>query len=128
MVKAVDIQQELSKVTVLHGRGMHTTEAEEGAAFAELAEFNNGGIYTGSFSGESAWERHPNGDELVHVLDGEATIVILAEEGKQELVLKSGMMVVVPKGLWHRFIVPELVTLLSATPLPTETSVAEEPR
>ena len=128
MVKAANIQHELSKMKVLHGRTMQTTDAEEEDVFAELAEFNNGSVYVGSFSGESAWERHPNGDELVHVLKGQATIIILSDGGDREIALSEGIVVVVPQGLWHRFLVPELVTLLTATPLPTETSAADDPR
>ena len=128
MIKAANIQHELSKMKVLYGRTMQTTDAEETDVFAELAEFNNGSVYVGSFSGESAWERHPNGDELVHVLKGQATIIILSDDGDQEIVLSEGMVVVVPQGLWHRFVVPELVTLLTATSLPTETSAADDPR
>lgn len=128
MIKAADIQHELSKMKVLRGRTMQTTDAEEEDVFAELAEFNNGSVFVGSFSGESAWERHPNGDELVHVLKGQATIVILSDDGDQEIELSEGMVVVVPQGLWHRFLVPELVTLFTATPLPTETSAVNDPR
>ncbi|MGB1011351.1 MAG: cupin domain-containing protein [Thiolinea sp.] len=128
MIKAADIQHELSQMKVLHGRTIHTTDAEEEDVFAELAEFNNGSVFVGSFSGESSWERHPNGDELVHVLKGQATIIILSDGGDQEITLSEGMVVVVPQGLWHRFVVPELVTLFTATPLPTEISLEDDPR
>ncbi|MGB0848374.1 MAG: cupin domain-containing protein [Thiolinea sp.] len=128
MIKAADIQRELSQMKVLHGRTIHTTDAEEEDVFAELAEFNNGSVFVGSFSGESSWERHPNGDELVHVLKGQATIIILSDGGDQEITLSEGMVVVVPQGLWHRFVVPELVTLFTATPLPTEISLEDDPR
>ena len=37
------------------------------------------------------------------------------------------MLTVVPKGCWHRFEAPEGVTVMTATPLPTEHSV-EDPK
>ena len=65
MIRAVDIKAELAGRPVLGGRGKDTTEAEAEAAFATLAPFRDGGIFAGSFSGDSPWERHRQGDELV---------------------------------------------------------------
>ncbi|MEX1036597.1 MAG: cupin domain-containing protein, partial [Sneathiella sp.] len=101
-------------------------EAEN--TFANLAQFNNGAVFTGSFDGSSEWERHCNGDELVHVLKGETELTILSGEGEDILTLKSGMLTVVPQGCWHRFYAPAGVTLLTVTPQPTDHSTAEDPR
>jgi hypothetical protein len=38
------------------------------------------------------------------------------------------MLAVVPQGAWHRFHAPDGVTVLTATPQPTEHSFAEDPR
>jgi mannose-6-phosphate isomerase-like protein (cupin superfamily) len=48
------------------------------------------------------WEMHPNGDEVVVLLDGHATFV-LEIDGRERLVAlgKSGAYVVVPRGTWH---------------------------
>ena len=64
----------------------------------------------------------------MHVLDGAATLTILTDDGPQSLEVKAGMLVVVPCGHWHRFRVPERVTVLTATPQPTEHSAADDPR
>ncbi len=37
------------------------------------------------------------------------------------------MLIVVPQGHWHRFEAPDGVTVLSATPQPTEHTVAPDP-
>ena len=42
--------------------------------------------------------------------------------------LTAGMLIVVPQGCWHRFQAPDGVTVLSATPQPTDHSIAENPR
>ncbi len=100
---------------------------EADAAFATLAETRNGGVFAGSFEGESPWERHVNGDELVHVLDGETRLTILTGNDRTVLQMKAGMVTVVPQGCWHKFHAPAGVTVLTMTPQPTEHSTADDP-
>ncbi len=64
----------------------------------------------------------------MQVLDGAATLIVMTGEGPQSLSLSAGMLVVVPRGHWHRFEAPGGVTVLSATPQPTEHSTARDPR
>ena len=128
MIKAVDIKAELSGRPVLGARGKDTPEAEAREAFAVLAPFRDGSIFAGSFSGESPWERHQKGDELVQILEGATTLTIMTESGPQSFKLAAGMIIVVPQGHWHRFPSAERVTVLSATPQPTEHTRAEDPR
>jgi mannose-6-phosphate isomerase-like protein (cupin superfamily) len=127
MVKPVDIHKEVAKRPFLHGRG-EATESQAAEAFATLAPFNNGAIFAGGFSGETPWERHINGDELVQILDGRTTLTILTDTGAQALDMTAGMLAVVPQGAWHRFHAPDGVTVLTATPQPTDHSFAEDPR
>ena len=124
MIRAVDIKAELAGRPVLHGRSTQTPEDEAGAAFAVLAPFRDGSI----FAGETPWERHRNGDELVHVLDGAANLTIVTDGGPQSFPLTAGMVIVVPQGHWHRFHAPEGVTVLSATPQPTDHTAVADPR
>ena len=128
MVKAVDIQATLAGLPVLRGRGTDTPEDEVSEAFATLADFGDGGIFAGSFQGESPWERHTKGDELVHVLAGETTLTVLTDDSSEVLEMKAGMLTVVPQGCWHRFNAPGGVTVLTATPQPTDHSTADDPR
>ena len=128
MVKAVHIETALADLPALRGRRPDTPQAEADKAFATLAEFGEGGLFAGSFAGESAWERHPNGDELVHILKGRTRLTVLTEAGSEVLEMTAGMLTVVPQGCWHRFHAPEGVTVLTATPQPTDHSTAEDPR
>lgn len=128
MIKAVDIKAELVGRPILGARGKDTTEAEAKAAFAVLAPFRDGSIFTGSFSGDSQWERHQKGDELVQILDGATMLTIMTDGGPQSFKLAAGMIIVVPQGHWHRFHAAERVTVLSATPQPTDHTQAEDPR
>ncbi len=128
MVKAVHIETELAKLPVLRDRTPDTPLEEEDKAFATLADLGDGGVFAGSFDGESPWERHTKGDELVHILAGETRLTLLSDEGPQVLVMTAGMLTVVPQGCWHRFHAPGGVTVLTVTPQPTDHSIAEDPR
>ena len=128
MIKAVDIEAALAGLPVLDGRTRDTSEEEAAAAFATLAPFGDGAIYAGSFSGESPWERHTKGDELVQILAGATTLTILTEDDQTVLDMTAGMLTVVPQGCWHRFSAPGGVTVLTATPQPTDHSSAPDPR
>jgi mannose-6-phosphate isomerase-like protein (cupin superfamily) len=127
-IRAVDVNAEVAGLPVLRDRRPATPADQVQAAFAVLAPYRDGGIFAGRFSGETAWERHRNGDELVQVLDGAAALTNMTDEGPQRFALSAGMLIVVPQGRWHRFEAPEGVTVLSATPQPTEHSRAADPR
>jgi len=128
MIKAVDIKAELAGLPVLRERSANTSADEVQAAFAVLAPFRDGSIFAGRFSGETPWERHQKGDELVQVLDGAATLTIMTDDGPRSFDLTTGMLIVVPQGHWHRFEAPGGVTVLSATPQPTDHTRAADPR
>ncbi len=122
-----DIQVALTGVPKLKITANTTTE-EAGAAFPQLAPFNQGGIFVGRYLGQPPWECHPHGDELLHVLNGEIDLTILTEEGPIRITVEAGSVFVVPQGLWHRPVARVMTTLLSATPQPSEVSFAEDPR
>ena len=132
MVTILDLKTELGKLNTLHGRRPDMLEEERKAsgAFSTLAPYRDGNIFGARFSGAGAWERHPNGDELVQIVDGSTTFHFVTEDGPQSRELKAGMMVVVPQGMWHRFESATGVTVMTATPKPTEhlTVDVEDPR
>jgi quercetin dioxygenase-like cupin family protein len=128
MLKAVDIAEEMGRLEFLSGRRPDTPPEREGRAFAKLADYRNGGVFAGGFSGESPWERHSSGDELVHVLDGSATLSIMTADGPEVFELRGGMIIVVPQGRWHRFKSDSGVTLMTVTPQPTDHAAVEDPR
>jgi mannose-6-phosphate isomerase-like protein (cupin superfamily) len=132
MTTILDLKAEFAKLTLLRGRTPQTTEAERkgSGAFATLAPFRDGNIFSARFAGDGAWERHPNGDELVQIVEGSATLHIMAEDGPRSYTVSAGMMVIVPQGTWHRFHSSDGVGLLTATPKPTEhlTVDVEDPR
>ena len=132
MITVIDLNSELAKLPMLRGRRPETTEAERKAsgAFVTLAPFRDGNIYSAKFSGDAAWERHPNGDEIVQIVDGATTFHIMTEDGPRSFGLKVGMVVIVPQGAWHRFEAPNGVSLMTTTPQPTQhlTFAIDDPR
>jgi mannose-6-phosphate isomerase-like protein (cupin superfamily) len=122
MITIVDLKAELGKLAMLRDRRPETLEAErrESGAFATLAPFRDGNIFSAKFSGNGSWERHPNGDELVQIVEGATRLHIITADGPQTHELTGGMLVVVPQGAWHRFEAPNGVCLITATPKPTE--------
>lgn len=121
MAPVIDLTAELAKTTMLRGRTPQTTSADRVGSSAQLAPYRDGAIFTSKFSGNGAWERHMQGDELVHILDGSTMLDIVTGDGPvQSLSVRAGMLAIVPQGAWHRFRSPEGVTLMTATPLPTD--------
>jgi len=119
VITIIDLNAELAKLRMLQ-RTPATTRAEREGSAARLALYRDGGIFASKSAGKGGWERHPNGDELVQIVDGHATLQIVTEDGPQSVELSAGMLAIVPQGAWHRFDNPDGVTLITATPGPSE--------
>ncbi len=132
MVDIIDLKGKLAEMPMMRGRRPESTEVERKAtgAFVTLAPYRDGNIYSAKFSGEAAWERHPNGDELVQIVDGACTMHLMTENGPESHEVTAGTTVVVPQNTWHRFSAPNGVSIVTATPRPTEhlTVDVEDPR
>ena len=116
----VDLNAELAKLTMFRGRTPRSTMADRKGSSARLASYRDGTLSITKFAGKGHWECHPAGDELIHVLDGTATLEMPGEEGPRSFALRAGMVAVNPQGAWHRFSSADGVTLLAVTPSPSE--------
>jgi len=117
----IDLNAALAKLTMFHGRTPQSTMEERKGSSARLASYRDGGLSITKFAGKGHWEAHLAGDELIHVLDGAATLEIVCDDGPpQSFALRAGMIAVNPQGAWHRFQSSEGVTLMAATPFPSE--------
>lgn len=70
----------------------------------ELGDFHREYLVTTfGFDGDwPMWERHPNGDEVVVLLEGRATFVLEMDGGEKTCPLDTaGAYVIVPRGTWH---------------------------
>src|SRR5690349_10461483 len=120
MVQIVDLSAEFAQLRMLEGRTPTTNAAARQDSFSALLSYGDGAVFAAKFSGKSAWERHPQGDEIVHIVAGETTLHLITAEGRETLALTAGMLVVVPKNAWHQFEALGGVSVMTATPQPTE--------
>lgn len=116
----VDLNAEIAKLTMFRGRTPRSTMADRQGSAARLASYREGALTATKFAGKGHWEKHI-ADELIHILDGTATLDVAVEDGPQSLALRAGMLTVIPQGTWHRFRSAQGVTLMTATPFPSET-------
>jgi mannose-6-phosphate isomerase-like protein (cupin superfamily) len=89
---------------------------------AEVAEFGDGRIMS-IFEYDSSWtwwERHPVGEELVHLLFGETAFHLDGDE-ETVIVLRAGQSLIVPQGAWHRAEIFRPTSMLFVTPTPALT-------
>ena len=114
----IDLNAELAKLTMFRGRTPESTMADRKGSATQLASYRDGALTTSKFAGKGHWEKHP-ADELIHILDGTATLEVVCDDGPpRSFALRAGMMAVIPQGAWHRFHSSEGVTLMTATPFP----------
>ena len=118
--RSINLAEAFARLTFLPDRTPGTPDDERSDAFARLADYRDGAVFIGHYAGDSEWERHGAGDEIVWVLEGETTLFIWAGDREQASHLAAGELIVVPEGLWHRFETPHGVKILSVTPQPTD--------
>src|SRR5215475_10264386 len=117
----IDLNAELAKLTMFRRRTPQSTMADRKGSGARLAPYRDGALFATKFAGRGHWESHLTGDELVHILDGTATLEIVCDDGPpRSFALRAGMIAVNPQGAWHRFQSSNGVTLMTATPSPSE--------
>ncbi|MBV8935109.1 MAG: cupin domain-containing protein, partial [Alphaproteobacteria bacterium] len=95
----IDLGAELAKLTIFRGRTPQSTMADRRGSGAQLARYRDGGLFVTKFAGKGHWEAHLPGDELVHILDGTATLEIVCDDGPpKSFALSAGMIAVNPQG------------------------------
>jgi quercetin dioxygenase-like cupin family protein len=137
IAQAVDLEREMRSLRDAGGRPVLRGN-DAGAVLASLpdmsvrllASMNQCAVGVSRFSSRAhRWERHPDGDELLHVLEGELDVTTLTESGPVRTNVPAGSVFVTPRGLWHwpRPVSP--VSLLFVTPWKgSEHSNEEDPR
>ena len=90
MIQVLDHKAEFASLTMLRNRTPTSSEAERKGAFARIAPYRDGALFTAKFAGTSAWERHPQGDEIVQIVDGATTLHLMTAEGRQSVALRAG--------------------------------------
>lgn len=88
--------------------------------FATVTDYRDGGVFLANYAGASEWERHPVGDELVMVIEGETTMTLYIDGAEKSHTMGAGQLIVVPQGTWHRFTTPVGVRVMTVTPQPSD--------
>jgi mannose-6-phosphate isomerase-like protein (cupin superfamily) len=114
MPTIVDLNAEAAQLRMFRGRTPRTTFAERKGSAVQLGRYRDGFLLLSKSAGKSHWETHP-ADELVHVLEGTLTLDIVEQGKPQSFALGAGMLVVVPRGAWHRVHSADGATMFSAT-------------
>ena len=123
----ISLPDELNRLGLLPDRepGDDRTAVSPGGPgwFAEVSPYRDGGVFVVHYAGSTEWERHAAGDEVVMVLDGSSTMTLLIDGVDHAVEMTAQHMIVVPRGVWHRFDTPEGAKILTVTPQPTEHSL-----
>jgi mannose-6-phosphate isomerase-like protein (cupin superfamily) len=125
MITLTNVKAELEKLSMLRDRTPSSSSAQKKKAIVRLASCRDGSISASKFADDRGWERHRNGEEIVEIIDGATMLNLVMDDGVQSLSLSTGMMVIVPQGMWHRFNSPDGVTLITVTPQPTDDSTID---
>ncbi|HCH24522.1 MAG TPA: cupin domain-containing protein [Oceanospirillaceae bacterium] len=118
--QVISLAEEFAKLTFVGDRVPGSTDEQLAGAFSQLAPYRDGAIFIGHYAGNSDWERHAQGDEIVYVVVGETTLTLLTSSGETPHLLQAGELMVVPQKVWHRFETPVGVKILTVTPQPTD--------
>jgi len=129
MLTIIDLNTEFAKLDIRRGRTPQTTaaEREENRALARLMPYRDGTIFIAKFTGSGRWERHPKGDEIVQIIQGATRLHVVGDGRSEAFNLSAGAVVVIPQGAWHRFESVEGVSLMTATPQPSEFATVDDP-
>ncbi len=82
-----------------------------------IDKLNDSMVGVVSFSGQTAWECHPSGDEFLYYLEGEAELTLLDGSGITRQSVRKGQAVRVAKGVWHTQRTRAPVRLMFITPV-----------
>jgi len=104
----------------LEPRGTITPITVDTAFWVGLRDRRIDGFLVGAvrISRNFSWEMHPDGDELLYVLEGAIEIVQENDGDQHSTDVPAGRAWIIPRGVWHRVIVREPGKLLFFTPGP----------
>jgi mannose-6-phosphate isomerase-like protein (cupin superfamily) len=119
----ISIKDEFERLKCLSNRSPESTDEEMRNSVSKLSDYRDGAIFITCYDGNTEWERHPVGDEIVLVIEGQTTLILLEDERETANELHEGEFIVVPQNIWHRFETPSKMKVWSVTPQPTDHSI-----
>jgi mannose-6-phosphate isomerase-like protein (cupin superfamily) len=119
----ISIKDEFAKLSCLSKRSPESTDEEMRNSASKLSDYRDGAIFITYYDGNTEWERHPVGDEIVLVIEGQTTLILLEDGRETANELHEGEFFVVPQNIWHRFETPSKMKVWSVTPQPTDHTI-----
>ncbi len=116
----ISIKDEFALLECLSNRTPESTDEEMRNSVSKLSDYRDGAIFVTYYDGNTEWERHPVGDEIVLVVEGRTTLILLQNGRETPNELRDGEFFVVHQNIWHRFETPSKLKVWSVTPQPTE--------
>ena len=116
----ISIENAFARIKCLSDRTPESTDEELQDSVSKLSDYRDGAIFITHYSGSTEWERHSVGDEIVLVVEGQTTLILLADGRETPNELREGEFFVVPRNVWHRFETPVAMKVWSVTPQPTD--------
>ena len=116
----ISIRDEFARLKCLSSRTPESTDEEMRESVSKLSDYRDGAIFITHYSGNTEWERHSVGDEIVFVVEGKTTLILLEDDRETPNELGEGEFFVVPRNIWHRFETPSRMKVWSVTPQPTD--------
>jgi quercetin dioxygenase-like cupin family protein len=118
----IDVQASFEKLEFFGDRTPESHGSTPETFAGRLSDYRNGGVFVAHWGGLGEWERHPNGDEIVMVVEGEAKVFLVHDGEETQQLLRQGQLIVIPENTWHR-LESEKVKILTVTPRPTDHQV-----
>ena len=66
-------------------------------------------------------------DEIVQMIDGTTTLHLVSDGRLEAFNLSAGTFLIIPQGVWHRFESADGVSLMTATPQPSDFGGVDDP-
>jgi quercetin dioxygenase-like cupin family protein len=112
----IDLGRDFASSTMVQ-RNPAATAPDRNGSVAELAPYRDGLLLAVKASGKGHWKRHLGGEEIIHVLDGAASLELVPDDGPpKSFALRAGTMGVIPPGVWRRLVSPRGCTHIAVTP------------
>jgi mannose-6-phosphate isomerase-like protein (cupin superfamily) len=86
-----------------------------------VTRVNDYDVRVAKVAGEHVWHVHEDTDEFFQVLDGELTIALREGGVERSVVLATGSVYVVPRGIWHKPSAADRASILLFEPTGTST-------
>ena len=105
-------------------QGLTSAPTKRAEIIVDLTSAFNGGSVSicRTTVGALHWQRHPDQDTLLHMLEGKTTVTVRSDNGLENYILEMNEMLIIPRGRWYRQDLERCSVQMWITPGETEQS------